>query len=91
LGESYMSFASYPAVPEEFRVLSMMHNIGAVTPERSLTVDELVQWTDMDASTVRAHLQKLKELGYVQYVETCGVEKYHVTQIGIIKVLTLYS
>lgn len=86
-----MSFAPYPAVPEEFRVLSMMHNIGAITPERSLTVDELAQWTDMDASAVRAHLQKLKELGYVQFIESGGIEKYHVTQVGIMKVLTLYS
>jgi len=86
-----MSSAPHPSVPEEFRILSMMHNIGAVTPERSLTVDELVQWTDVDASTVRAHLQKLRELGYVQYIETGGVERYHVTQVGILKVLTLYS
>jgi DNA-binding IclR family transcriptional regulator len=86
-----MSFAPLPTVPEEFRILSMMHNIGAVTPDRSLTIDELAQWTDMDASTVRAHLQKLRELGYVQFIEAGGVEKYHVTQVGIIKVLTLYS
>jgi len=86
-----MSFAPHPAVPEEFRVLSMMHNIGAITPEKSLTVDELVQWTEIDVSTVHAHLQKLRELGYVQFIESGGVEKYHVTQVGIIKVLTLYS
>ena len=86
-----MSFAAHPAISEEFRVLSMMHNIGAVTPERSLTINELAQWVDIEASKIRQHLQKLRELGYVQYIERDGVEKYHVTQVGIMKVLTLYS
>ncbi len=86
-----MSSPSYPALTEELRVLSMMHNIGATTPERSMTVDELTQRIDMDASALRVCVQKLKELGYVEPVEIGGVEKYHLTQIGIIKVLTLYS
>jgi len=86
-----MSFTPPPAVPEEFRVLSMMHNIGAITPERSLTADELAQWTGTDASTVKAYLQKLREGGYVELVDISGTEKYHVTRVGIMKVLTLYS
>ena len=86
-----MSSPSFPQVPEEFRVLSMMHNIGAITPERSLTADELAQWTGIDASTVKAYLQKLREGGYVEFVQVSGIEKYHVTRVGIMKVLTLYS
>lgn len=86
-----MSSASLPEVPEEFRVLSMMHNIGAITPERSLTPDELAQWTGMDAPNVKTHLQKLREGGYVEFLEIDGMEKYHVTRTGIMKVLTLYS
>jgi transcription initiation factor IIE alpha subunit len=86
-----MDYSSYPALPEEFRILSMMHNIGAITPERSLTVEDLVQWTDIDNSKIRAHLQRLKELGYVQHIETSGIQKYHLTKIGLLKVLTLYS
>jgi transcription initiation factor IIE alpha subunit len=69
----------------------MMHNIGAITPERSLTADELAQWTGIDASTVKAYLQKLREGGYVEFVQVSGIEKYHVTRVGIMKVLTLYS
>jgi len=86
-----MSFTPPPSLPEEFRVLSMMHNIGAITPERSLTAEELAQWTGVDPSTVKAHLQKLREGGYVEFVEAAGMEKYHVTKAGIMKVLTLYS
>lgn len=86
-----MSFTPPPQVPEEFRVLSMMHNIGAITPERSLTAEELSQWTEIDVQTVRTHLQKLREGGYVEFVDSSGTQKYHVTRIGIMKVLTLYS
>jgi len=86
-----MSFTPLPPVPEEFKVLSMMHNIGAITPERSLTPDELAKWTDIEVSIVRDCLQRLRELGYVEHVEISGVEKYHVTKVGIMKVLTLYS
>jgi len=86
-----MSYTPLPPVPEEYKVLSMMHNIGAITPERSLTPDELAMWTSIDVSTVRDCLQRLKELGYVEHIEVSGAEKYLVTKIGIMKVLTLYS
>jgi len=86
-----MSYTPFPSVPEEFQVLSMMHNIGAITPERSLTPDELAQWAGIEVGNVKDCLQRLKELGYVEHIEVNGVEKYHVTKIGIMKVLTLYS
>jgi len=86
-----MSLPSAPPVPEEFRVLSMMHNIGAINPERSLSADELALWTGMDAGTIMTHLQKLREGGYVEFLQVSGIEKYHVTRTGIMKVLTLYS
>ncbi len=86
-----MSYTPLPPLPEEFRVLSMIHNIGAVSPERSLTADELAQWTELEVSIVKAHLQKLREGGYVEFVEMGGMEKYHATRSGIMKVLTLYS
>jgi len=51
----------------------------------------ILEQIDMDASALGACVQKLKELGYVEPIEIGGVEKYHLTQIGIIKVLILYS
>ena len=86
-----MSLPTAPQVPEEFRVLSMMHNIGAVNPERSLSADELALWIGMDAGTIVGYLQKLREGGYVEFIEMSGIQKYHVTRNGIMKVLTLYS
>jgi DNA-binding IclR family transcriptional regulator len=81
----------HPALPEEFRLLCMLHNIGATTTEKSMTIEEIARWTELEAEMLRNHLQKLRELGYVEFVEIGGTEKYHLTPIGITKVMTLYS
>jgi DNA-binding IclR family transcriptional regulator len=81
----------HPALPEEFRLLCMLHNIGATTMEKSMSIEEIVRWTELNNEMLRNHLQKLGELGYVKSVEISGIEKYHVTPVGITKVMTLYS
>jgi DNA-binding IclR family transcriptional regulator len=81
----------HPALPEEFRLLCMLHNIGATSMERSMSIEEIVRWTELSTEMLRNHLQKLGELGYVEFVEVSGTEKYHVTPVGITKVMTLYS
>jgi DNA-binding IclR family transcriptional regulator len=86
-----MSLYYSPNLPEEFRFLAMLHNIGAVSTEKSLTLDEIAKWTTMDVNTVQGHLSKLIDLGYVKTVKTDGTDKYHVSVDGIRKVLTLYS
>jgi Fic family protein len=80
-----------PQMPEEFQFLCMLHNVGATSAERSLTVDEISKWTSQEAATIQVHLQRLKELGYVIPVTLEGAAKYHVSAVGIRKVLTLYS
>lgn len=80
-----------PNLPEEFRFLAMLHNIGAIIPEKALTTDEIAKWTTMDCGAVQGHLGKLIELGYVKIVKTDSVDKYYVSVDGIRKVLTLYS
>jgi DNA-binding IclR family transcriptional regulator len=84
-------FSRGPALPEEFRLLCMLHNIGATTSERSLTLEQISEWTRMETSALRPCLQKLSELGYVQFIRAEGVDKYHVTLNGIRKVLSIYS
>lgn len=86
-----MSSESIPPIPNEFRILSMMHNIGAVTPDRSLTAEDLARWTEHDLSTIQDCLDRLRELGYVELIQSEGIGKYHVTKIGMMKVLSLYS
>ncbi len=87
----YPPVSPRPELPEEFRFLCMLHNVGATSAERSLTVEEIEKWTSKEHSIIKEHLKKLKELGYVQSVKRDGADKYHVSVIGIRKVLTLYS
>jgi len=86
-----MSLYYSPTLPEEFRFLAMLHNIGAITSDKALTVDEIVKWTTIDISTVQAHLGKLIELGYIKTMKINGTDKYHLSVDGIRKVLTFYS
>ncbi|MEA2089587.1 MAG: hypothetical protein U9O89_02360 [Thermoproteota archaeon] len=79
------------SLSEEFHFLCMLHNIGATTPDKSLSLNDISEWTEMDAPVVRVHLQRLTDLGYIQLIKVEETEKYHLTQSGIRKVLTLYS
>lgn len=87
----YPSVTPRPELPEEFRFLCMLHNVGAITSERSLTVEDIAKWTNKEPTAISEYLQKLTELGYVQAVKTGETDKYHVSVTGIRKVLTLYS
>ena len=78
-------------LPNEFRVLCVLHNVGATTLERALSVEEMSKWARADTSFVRTHIQKLRELGYVQSAQVEGVEKYYLTLSGLRKVLSIYS
>ncbi|MFX1484822.1 MAG: winged helix DNA-binding protein [Promethearchaeota archaeon] len=80
-----------PELPEEFQFLCMLHNVGAITPERALTIAEIARWTNEDTSLIKNHLERLHELGYVQSMRKDETLKYYVSVMGIRKVLTLYS
>ena len=86
------SFRSQPdEQPNQLRLLIMLHNIGATEASKGLTIDQISEWTRMDAPELNVHLQKLIELGYTQTVRSDGNNKYHLTIDGIRKVLSLYS
>ena len=76
---------------EEFRLLRMLHNIGATKPERSLSINEISEWTEIETSKIETELQKLAEQGFVELMEAGGINKYHVTLSGMRKVLSMYS
>jgi DNA-binding IclR family transcriptional regulator len=85
------SFSSGPEMPDEMRLLCMLHNIGATESGKSLTIQQISEWTKMDTPALQFHLQKLSELGYVQFIQAEGIDKYHLTLDGIRKVLSIYS
>lgn len=87
-----MSGLSYsPVVPDDLKLLCMLHNIGATTPEKSLTIKEISEWTTVEASMVQSYLQKFVEEGYVSHIRAGEIDKYHLTLNGMRKVLSIYS
>jgi len=88
---SEFSSSSNSSLPEEFRFLCMLHNIGATTQEHSLTIKEIAKWASMEISVIRVHLRRLIEMGYVEATKINETDKYNLTHSGIRKVLSLYS
>jgi DNA-binding IclR family transcriptional regulator len=84
-------FSSGSELSDELRLLCMLHNIGATESGRSLTLQQISEWTKMDTPALESHLQKLIGLGYVQFVQADGTSRYHLTLDGIRKVLSIYS
>ena len=76
---------------EELVFLCTLHNIGATTSEKSLSINEISNWTTIETSNMRLHLEKLIEGGYIQIIRSELTNKYFLTTNGIRKVLTMYS
>jgi DNA-binding IclR family transcriptional regulator len=91
LGDSH-SFRQQPdEQPNQLRLLIMLHNIGATESSKSMTIQQISEWTRMETQELETHLQKLIELGYAQSFHQDDNEKFHLTVDGIRKVLSLYS
>jgi len=54
-------YSSGPEIPDEMRLLCMLHNIGATESGKSLTIQQISEWTRMDIPALQFHLQKLSE------------------------------
>jgi RIO-like serine/threonine protein kinase len=91
LGENHSFRSHTDEQPNQLRLLVMLHNIGATESSKALTIQQISEWTRMEAQELQEHLQKLIELGYAQSFRSEETEKYHLTIDGIRKVLSLYS
>lgn len=91
MGDNYVFRSQPDEQPNQLRLLIMLHNIGATESSKSLTIQQISEWTRMDAPELHVHLQKLIELGYAQSFRSGETDKYHLTVDGIRKVLSLYS
>lgn len=86
------SYRSYEAEqPNQLRLLVMLHNIGATDASKALAIQEIAEWTRMEAPELQVNLNKLIELGYAQSFRSEETDKYYLTVDGIRKVLSLYS
>jgi hypothetical protein len=79
------------SMPDEIYFLCLLHNVGATSVDRSLTLDEISRWTVTEPEKVRDNLEKLINTSYVKRDLRGGTERYHVTVNGIRKVLSMYS
>ncbi|MHA1859666.1 MAG: hypothetical protein ACTSVF_01020 [Candidatus Asgardarchaeia archaeon] len=86
-----MSVRSSGSIPDEVLFLCLLHNIGATTPEKSLSLEEISKWILMNSEEIEQNLKKLIESEYIQPVSISGSERYYVTINGIRKVLSMYS
>jgi len=85
-----MGYESHP-LPDEFCFLCMLHNIGATTSDKSLTLEEISRRIAMEPRKVMENLEKLIKEDYVDVNRVEGVKKYQVTIKGIMKVMSMYS
>ena len=85
-----MGVRGYP-MPDEIRFLCLLHNVGATSSDRSLTVEEITRWTVMEPEKVQENLEKLIGGEYIHVSFAEGAKRYHVTIDGIRKVLSMYS
>jgi hypothetical protein len=73
------------------RLLSALMVLGAQSPERALSIDELAARLAMGARDVESELEKLAEAGYAGAVQQAGTLKFYLTGTGIITASSTYS
>ena len=78
-------------LPDDIRFLMLLHNIGAISPERGLSIKEISRWTAIEQEMVRKKLSELTNRRYVDVFLSGDQEKYYVTVEGMRKVLSTYS
>lgn len=79
------------SMPDEFRFLCLLHNVGATSSDKSLTVEEISRWTVIEPEKVLENLEKLIKNDYIHVSLVEDAKRYHVTIDGIRKVLSMYS
>jgi len=86
-----MKMANTKEIPEDIRFLTLLHNIGAISPERSLSIEEISRWAAINPHEIREKLLRLSSKKYVDFCINGNVRRYYVTVDGMRKVLSTYS
>ncbi len=80
-----------PVVPDEMTLLSQLNNISAMSPDRSLTLEEISVRTGTERDKVMENLLKLIRADYVRTYSLKGERRYYITENGIRKALSALS
>jgi predicted ArsR family transcriptional regulator len=73
------------------RLLSALMVLGAQSPDRALTIDELAGRLGIGVQEVEAELKRLTEAGYARTDRLAGTMKVYLTGTGIITASSTYS
>jgi len=80
-----------PVIPEEIMLLSQLNNISGMSPDRSLTLEEISVRTGTQRDKVMENLLKLIRADYVRTYSLRGERRYYITENGIRKALSALS
>ena len=80
-----------PVIPEEIILLSQLNNISAMSPDRSLTLEEISIRTGTQRDKVMESLLKLIRADYVRTYSLRRERRYYITENGIRKALSALS
>ena len=86
-----MKMPNTDEIPDDIRFLTLLHNIGAISPERSLSIEEISRWAAINPHEIREKLLRLSSKKYVDFCINGNVRRYYVTVDGMRKVLSTYS
>jgi DNA-binding IclR family transcriptional regulator len=73
------------------RVLSTLMVLGAISPERGMSADDLAAKMGMAAPSVERELDALVASGYAQQSSDGGRRRVYLTGVGVITASSTYS
>jgi biotin operon repressor len=73
------------------RLLSTLMVLGAQSPERALSSEELAEKLGAERPAVEAEMNLLVEGGYAKAANKSGVKRIYLTGMGIITASSTYS
>jgi len=72
-------------------VIETLNNVGAISENRALTIEEISKETSISTEDLKEVLKELKSMGYVKSTIRRGRQKYFLTPTGILVALSSYS
>jgi hypothetical protein len=85
----YFSLEAYPA---EFKILILLHVLGAVDRDHARSARDMAKMLKMKVDEILLELQKLLNSGYAEtYKDQLRGLLYYLTEKGIIKACSLFS
>lgn len=73
------------------RILSSLMVMGAQSPDRAMSIDELTGKLGMGRSAVESELKSLVDAGYAKLTDKSGAIAVYLTATGIITASSTYS